>query len=118
MNSRRLMQTWIIGGALLALMAMVPLSYADEVATEVPSALWAEPRSAGVVAAEPAIADVVAAWSAQPRRVIVVRHGPGETGELRAGELRGWLVALGVPSDAIDVRMSEDVGDRLRLQVR
>jgi len=102
----------------LLLWCVLPVAQAQESGAAVPSSLWAAPRSAEVVAAEPVIADAVAAWHAQPRRVIVVRHGAGESAELQAGELRGWLVALGVPSDAIDVRVSEDAGDRLRLLVR
>ncbi len=100
------------------LWCVMPVGHAQETGAAVPSSLWAAPRSAAVVVAEPVIAEAVAAWHAQPRRVIVVRHGAGESAELQAGELRGWLVALGVPADAIDVRLSEDAGDRLRLLVR
>lgn len=115
MTGRRFILTGLFG---ITLLCPVAASHADETVSEVPSSLWASPRSAEIVAAEPAIAGVVQAWHQQPRRVIVVRHAPGESAELRASELRGWLVALGVPSDAIDVRISEEAGDRLRLLVR
>lgn len=109
--------------ALLVLSCLVLMPvHADEDAAgfsrKVNSTLWSSPRNAAAIAAEPAIAAAVEAWHAQPRRVIVVRHAPGETGLLRAEELRDWLVALGVPSQAVDVRAGEDVGDRLQLRVR
>lgn len=114
-------RTHIVALLVLLCLVLMPV-YADEddagFSREVSSGLWASPRNATAIAAEPAIAAAVEAWHAQPRRVIVVRHAPGETGLLRAEELRDWLVALGVPSQAIDVRAGEDVGERLRLRVR
>ena len=57
-----------------------------------------------MVRALPGVRDCVQAWLAAPDRHLVLVSAPGEEGGLWANELRDWLIALGVPSAAIELR--------------
>ena len=82
----------------------------------VTAAEWSRPRSAAMVRALPGVRDCVQAWLAAPDQHLILVSAPGEEGGLWAAELRDWLVALGVPSAAIELRA---VGtDKERLQLR
>ena len=48
---------------------------------------------------------------------IVIRHPRGEEGVLWAEELRGWLVALGIPSDDVVVSPASTRVDAIELAV-
>jgi hypothetical protein len=61
--------------------------------------------------------EVVAAWEAREQQRIRIRHAVGEAGLLWAEELRDWLVALGVPTAAIEVRAGEVERVRLELSI-
>jgi len=78
---------------------------------------WARPRNARAVLSMAPLPAVVRAWSRQTGAELVVAYPGGEAGELWAGELRGWLVALGVPANAIVTIPGGEPG-ALRLEVR
>ena len=65
------------------------------------AAAWARPRDGATVAGMQPLPAVVEAWSRRDGGRLVVRYAGGEQGELWAAELADWLVALGVPGDAI-----------------
>jgi hypothetical protein len=83
----------------------------------VSAAEWSRPRSAAMVRALPGVRECVQAWLAQPARHIVLVSAPGEEGGLWANELRDWLVALGVPSTAIELRAVGTDTERLVLRI-
>ena len=62
---------------------------------------WARPRHGERLAAHPVLREAVKAAGEKKR--IVIRHGGGEQGQLWAGELRDWLVALGIPSSRLEI---------------
>jgi len=67
---------------------------------------WARPRSGESLVQMPALKSAVREYlgeDSQHERRIIIRHPRGEEGVLWAEELRGWLVALGIPSAHISV---------------
>lgn len=83
----------------------------------VSAAEWSRPRSAAMVRTLPGVRDCVQAWLAQPELRLILVSAPGEEGGLWASELRDWLVALGVPSAAIELRAVGTDKDVLRLRL-
>ena len=90
--------------ALLVLLVCTAAGVQAETSCAVGSAEWSRPRSAAMVRALPGVRDCVQAWLAAPDRHLVLVSAPGEEGGLWANELRDWLIALGVPSAAIELR--------------
>jgi len=88
-----------------------------ETECSVSAAEWSRPRSATMVRALPGVRDCVQAWLAQPALHLILVSAPGEDGGLWASELRDWLVALGVPSAAIELRAVGTDKDLLRLRL-
>lgn len=79
---------------------------------------WSMPRSGAALIRLPPLRAAVQDWLAHPGARIAVVHAGSDTGNLWAGELADWLVALGVPADHIDKRVSGDQGeDSITLRV-
>ncbi len=85
---------------------------------------WARPRSGELLVRMPALKRTVRDYlgpqgsrSDAGGRHIVIRHPRGEDGDLWAEELRGWLVALGIPSAAIAVSPEPTRIDSIELAV-
>jgi len=81
------------------------------------AAEWARPRSGEAVAAMPTVREAVYVWAQSPGAALVIRHPRGEAGILWAEELRDWLVALGVPSADIDLRVGSGLEGRVELAI-
>lgn len=79
---------------------------------------WARPRSGGTVVGMAPLPEVVRAWSAAEAMDIVILHAGGEEGELRAAELRDWLIALGVPGNRIRLLVAAVDPQVLQLELR
>lgn len=103
--------------ALLALALVVAADAQADASCAVTAAEWSRPRSAAMVRALPGVRDCVQAWLAQPARHLILVSAPGEEGGLWAAELRDWLVALGVPSAAIELRAVGTDKERLLLRL-
>ena len=78
---------------------------------------WARPRSARAVAMMPSVKQVVQDWMRTREKRIEIRYPGGEVGNLWALELRDWLVALGIPSAVITLRVGSPNADELLLAV-
>lgn len=72
---------------------------------------WSVPRSGAALIRLPPLRAAVQDWLSHPGARIAVVHAGSDTGNLWAGELTDWLMALGVPADHIDKRVSGDQGD-------
>ena len=72
---------------------------------------WSMPRSGAALIRLPPLRAAVQDWLAHPGARIAVIHAGTDTGNLWAGELADWLVALGVPADHIGKRVSGDQGE-------
>ena len=79
---------------------------------------WALPRSGAALLKLAPLRAAVQDWIAHPGARIVVVHAGSDVGNLWAGELADWLVALGVPSDHVQKQVSADQGeDSITLKV-
>lgn len=81
-------------------------------------AQWNGVTSAAQVIAVKPLRAAIAAFDATPGARLVVIHNGGEDGLFWAADLKGWLVALGVPSARIVDRISAIPPGRIRLQIR
>ncbi len=78
---------------------------------------WARPRSGAVIPQLDAVRSAVRYWELGADAMIVIRHPGEDSGVLWAAELRDWLVSLGVPADAIDLRAGSGDADEITLVV-
>lgn len=78
---------------------------------------WARPRSGESLVQMPALKRTLRAYLGDDAQRIVIRHPQGEEGVLWAEELRGWLVALGVPSEDVSVSADSSRLDAIELEV-
>ena len=78
---------------------------------------WERSRSGEELVKIPVINIVVNRWSSQPNLKIELHYPGGEEGELWVGELRDWLVSMGVPSKDIAVIPGSGIEDVIRLHV-
>jgi len=80
---------------------------------------WARPRSAAAVLAMPAVERLMRDFlRAAAGSRVELRYPGGAEGSLWAGELRDWLVALGLPAARIDTVSGSPRGDQLELTIR
>ncbi len=77
---------------------------------------WRAVDQGAQVAALAPLAAVVARWSRAPEGIIVLRHPGGEAGTRWAGEVRDWLVALGVDGDHLRLVPGTAEADRIHLE--
>lgn len=92
-------------------LALAPAARAGGDTFSITADQWAQPRSGAALLKLAPLHDAVADWLADPTARIVIQHAGTDTGHLWAGELSDWLVALGVPADRIDKRVSADQPD-------
>ncbi|QKT03092.1 hypothetical protein HUS23_04355 [Ectothiorhodospiraceae bacterium 2226] len=79
---------------------------------------WAMPRHGERVLQLPAVAAALEAAAAQPDARLTVRYPGGEAGTLWAQELRGWLIALGLDSDRVELVPGAPRRDVVELELR
>src|SRR5579859_7003048 len=106
----------------LFLLLMAPAAYADAPPDPDSYSLsadqWSAPRSGAALTKLAPIHDAVADWLGDTRAHLIILHAGSDTGNLWAGELSDWLVALGVPADHIEKQVSADQpDDAITLQV-
>lgn len=80
-------------------------------------AQWSGVTTAAQVVGLKPVHAAMAAFDAAPGSRLVVIHNGGEDGLFWAANLKGWLVALGVPSSRIVDRIAAISPDKIRLQV-
>ncbi len=115
------MQRTFIG--LILVLALMPAARADDSSARdsfiLSAEQWALPRSGSALTRLAPIRDTMAAWLAAPDAHIVIQDSGSDTANLWAGELSDWLVALGVPADHIEKRVSADQAENaLTLKVQ
>lgn len=88
----------------LCLMAacMPALSTADVTSVKLKAEQWDIPRHGETLLEQPELAKIVRLWLENPDAKIEMRYPGGEEGELWVRELMDWLIALGIPSTAIN----------------
>jgi hypothetical protein len=115
------MQRTFIG--LIFALALMPMARADDSSARDSFTLsaeqWALPRSGSALIRLAPIRDTLVTWLATPDAHIVIQDSGSDTANLWVGELSDWLVALGVPADHIEKRVSADQAeDALILKVQ
>jgi len=103
-------------GWLLAAL-LIPATALAETLT-ITSEHWSRPRSAAYVASLPEVRRALEIFERQPEGVVVLHHANTDEAALWAEELRGWLVALGLPSRRILAVTEVRPHDTLRIEVR
>lgn len=83
---------------------------------EVSAEQWARPRSGERIVAFTSLQYLVRRLDERASTVVTIRYAGGDEGLLWAEELRGWLVALGIPGDRMRLRTGLQVQDRLVLE--
>ncbi|WP_297527585.1 hypothetical protein [Thiohalobacter sp.] len=78
---------------------------------------WARPRGGEEILQMPALRSALAALDSAPAAELAIRYPGGETGGLWAHELRGWLIALGLPGQRIRLLPGGVDGAELRLEL-
>jgi len=78
---------------------------------------WEVSRSGEALVNVPVINKIIKQWSLKPDQKIELHYPGGEEGELWVGELRDWLVSLGIPSSNISTVPGSGVEDVIRLHV-
>lgn len=78
---------------------------------------WLRPQDAERVLRSDALSAAVHAWDAHPGSAVTIRYPGGDEGLLWAAQLKDWLVALGVPSAAIQTAPGNDRADALSITV-
>jgi hypothetical protein len=96
---------------LIAALCMPTAAWADSDSFSIGADQWALPRSGTALLHLAPFSAAVQDWVAHPGAHIVIVHAGSDQGNLWAGELSDWLVALGVPSSRIDKRVSGDQGE-------
>ncbi len=94
---------------------------AKEVSVALQAETWDISRHGEVLLKVPALSQVMKKWMLNPQQKIELRYPGGEEGELWVEELKGWLVALGVPSNVIQISPgshAEDVIDIVLLELQ
>lgn len=100
-----------------ALAGVVSTAMADSKATfEISAEQWARPRNGERVVAHESLQMLVRHLDQRAAAVVTITYAGGDEGQLWAEELRGWLVALGIPSDRIKLRTGLQYRDRLMLE--
>jgi len=79
--------------------------------------MWDRPRTAATVMEQPAVRQVVNAYLARGRTMLVIRHAPVTDSVLQAEELRSWLIALAVEAGRLRLRGDLAPGHPLTLEI-
>lgn len=101
---------------LLALGLATP-SFAGDTPLHITAGEWARPRAGIDLVRFPELAAAVRGLLASPDSSLAIRYPGGDEGSLWAGELRAWLVALGIPSVRIELVPGSSLPGQLDLQL-
>jgi len=96
---------------LIAALCLPAAARADSDSFDISADQWALPRSGAALLQLAPFSGAVRDWLAHPGARVVIVHAGSDQASLWAGELSDWLVALGVPAEEIDKRVSADQGE-------
>lgn len=81
-----------------------------------PLEFWLAPRSGQAVRAEPQLQQVLTAYLQSERARIQMHHQKRDDSIAQAEELRGWLIAMGVEADRIELTDDNPL-DTIKLEI-
>ncbi|KPK12542.1 MAG: hypothetical protein AMJ68_01275 [Acidithiobacillales bacterium SG8_45] len=105
---------WRIWLVLLVCLCSTGVSYAET--GVITSTEWARPRSGSQVVSFEVLQGVVSQLEQRPKSAVTIHYAGGDEGLLWAEELRGWLVALGVTGNRINLVPGLAEHDRILLE--
>lgn len=79
--------------------------------------LWSKPRNAASILADEGIRECVAPLLKNAKMQLRLRHASDEEAQLRASDLRWWLIALGLEPDRIALAEDPKARDPLLLEL-
>lgn len=82
------------------------------------AAAWADVTSAADVIELAPVRHAVSRWDRAPTDLLVIDHNGNENGIFWASELKGWLIALGIPKNAIRTRAAAISGNELQIELQ
>jgi hypothetical protein len=97
-------------------MLLMPVAAGAEVYA-VPAQFWLSPRSGEIVRAEPMVAQAVQRFLVRPRARLVLHHAREDESMAHAEELRGWLIALGLEAQRIELAETGGVDRTVKIEV-
>lgn len=103
-------------GLVMAVCALLPAAGTAAERT-VTRADWSAPATVEAAASRPALNGVLAAYLGERGQWVRIAHGGDSRGSAWAGEVRGWLVALGIPGERIRLDPGMASPDQLVLDV-
>ena len=77
---------------------------------------WLAPRSGQTVRDNPQLQSTVATYLQSPQVRVRLHHQKRDESTAQAEELRGWLIALGIEADRIDLEDDNTV-DPIKLEI-
>ncbi len=83
---------------------------------EVSAEQWSRPRSGERIIALAPLQNLVRYLDKKTTEVVVIRYAGGDEGLLWAEELRGWIIALGIPGNRVRLHAGLPDPDRLVLE--
>ena len=91
-----------IKGLVFVVLFCVSLSLvAEQAGVIIRAEQWDIPRHGESLIKHEELGKIVRLWINNPQAIIEIRYPGGEEGELWVRELMDWLIALGVPSNAM-----------------
>lgn len=79
---------------------------------------WESPNRSQALLSDPALRQLLQAWSKHPKARLRVEYPGGEQGVIWANRLTGWLVAFGVPKQKIALFPGESDAHTLALSLQ
>ena len=83
-------------------MVLYSVTALAETSVSIRSEQWDMPRHGEALIKLPELGKIAQQWAENPDSIIEMRYPGGEEGELWVQELMDWLVALGIPSSAMN----------------
>jgi len=102
----------ILCGLLLSVSAV-----AQAVSVELRAETWDMQRHGEALLQVPELSKIMQQWMLDPQQKIELRYPGGEEGEFWVEELKDWYIALGVPSDAIQLSPGSHAEDIINIVI-
>ena len=83
-------------------MTLSAATVAEPLRVDIRAEQWDIPRHGESLIKRPELGKIVRQWLKQPEASIEIRYPGGEEGELWVRELMDWMIALGIPSSAMN----------------
>lgn len=84
---------------------------------DVPPELWEKPRTGAEIRTQTSLRECVTMYIAEPGSQILIHHDRSEESQLRAEELRAWLISLAVEAERTALAEDLKINQNLRVEL-